>query len=268
MHLLIVFALFYSFYCSLRGSDFLYEYESYECPKGLVGAIERAVTRSLSLGRRPILACDIDETLVKQVLHKGIIYFVPTQFSMLLSASTLEKVYAVMALTARSACLDGLLGETQEILKGCSPDFYKYMTRKENFGGLALYRQSYLNPRNGFIYHNGLLMMGELGTTKRDALDTYLNLNPLEKVEYDLIFIDNDSGWFPKFFTAPYAVNIRFGYFFHYDFERCEQKMFNPLPAFSVIPTFEDLGDEWEVVDKRLVEKAMKEVDDDWVIVE
>ena len=254
MRLLTGLLLLNRFFCSLYFcclgfcADFSHSYESYTCPKALAESIERAVTKSLALGRRPILACDIDETLVKRKMHNGIEYFVPTQFSMLLRSDILEKVFAVMALTARSVKEVGLLEETNMILKGCSPDFHKYMTRGENFGGSFSQRPNYLDSSVGFVYQNGLLMMGEVGTTKRDALDSYFKINPLEEAEYDFIFIDNDSGWFPRFRTGGYAVNIHFGYLFHLDFERCEQTIFNPLPAFPVIAKPDDSDDDWEII--------------------
>ncbi len=237
-------------------SGFSYTYESYTCPNALTEAVNGAVDQSLALGRKPILVFDIDETKVKETIHNGASYTVPTQFSMLLEKSLVyAKAYAVMALSARQGWM---LEDTKSELSICCPSFYSHMTGNENFGGTLASHREYLDSSVGYVYQWGLLIVGD--KRKRAVFDAYFQENPIEQAEYTLIFVDNDLGWFEEFLSGAYPMNVRHGYFFHHDEAACESIIFNPIifptpvlppPVLPLVPrlNFSALTDEVDEVD-------------------
>ena len=213
-------------------SGFTYTHESYTCPNALTEAVNRAVDQSLALGRKPILALDIDETKVKKTIHNGASYTVPTQFSTLLEESpAFAKAYAVMALSAREGWM---LEDTKSELSISCPSFYSHMTRNEIFGGTLASHREYLDSSAGYVYQRGLLIVGD--KRKRAVFDTYFQENPVEQAEYTLIFVDNDLGWFDEFLSGSYPMNVRHGYFFHHDEVACESIIFNPIVFPTLVP--------------------------------
>ena len=207
---------------------------TYTCPNLLITNLNQAIDGCINRGRKPILLCDIDETLVKVLMHEGNKCFLPTQFGMFLNESSiLSKCFGLLALTARSIRDPKILDQTVQTLTTCSPKFYKFISRNKNFGRNPQY-QSGLRVINGFLYEKGIIIMGDTQKTKYQTMQSF--------------FIDNDQGWFPEFVNHQGHGLIRFAHAFHYNFDACEQKEFYKIP--SPIPEGAPKDNEgWEVLD-------------------
>lgn len=195
-----------------------YSFKSYDCPKCLSENLLSAVDNAIASGNLPILVCDIDETLIK----KNTGHPLPTDlYSYLRGSGVIFKVHGLLALTARSVTTENIIGITQNELNLCVPEFVTCMKAPDNLGRLSGLDFS---AEKRFLHSHGLIIMGEGGLTKRQTSNIYLqSVLQDSNQKYELLFVDNDIGWFGEFCNGTgYDPKIVKGNFFHYKWETGE----------------------------------------------
>lgn len=216
------------------------DFGTYDCPKILSEAIANAINTAIASGNLPILVCDIDETLIKRTAG----YSTATDlYHNLKSSGALFKTHGLLALTARIVNVENVMPFTQAELNLCTPEFVTCLKNPANLGSI-LGRLDFSSEKR-FLHDYGLVIMGQGGLTKRQALDVFLNqaLNDNNK-KYELLFVDNDIGWFSEFCNGiGYDPKIVKGNFFHYRWEVGEKVQVTPPSPTVDQERIQEMGD-------------------------
>ena len=194
---------------------FSHNFRSFDCPSELSAAILDTVNSAIDSGNLPILVCDMDKTLVKEMSDCT----VPTDlYCKLRDSGVISRSHGVLVLTARSMINCDIFHITNYELEVCIPEFAKHMRSSKNFDGLTA---STVPLDTRFLHDAGLLVMGNGGLTKRQVLDIYFqNILAGSNKTYELIFVDNEIHWFTEFCeVSGYDPKITKGHFFHYNWQ-------------------------------------------------
>lgn len=216
------------------------DFGTYDCPKILSEAIANAINTAIASGNLPILVCDIDETLIKRTAG----YSTATDlYHNLKSSGAFFKTHGLLALTARIVNVENVMPFTQAELNLCTPEFVTCLKNPANLGSILGGLD--FSSEKRFLHDYGLVIMGQGGLTKRQALDVFLNqaLHDNNK-KYELLFVDNDIGWFSEFCNGiGYDPKIVKGNFFHYSWEVGEKVQVTPLSPAVDEERIQEMGD-------------------------